>query len=93
MCSFYGVDGELPPNALTASGEVFNRDAMTAAHKTIAFGRSVRVKNENTGRTVDVVINDRGPFVAGRILDLSFAAFGIIGNRDDGVIPCSYVFI
>lgn len=93
MCSFYGADGELPPNALTASGEVFNRDAMTAASKTIAFGRSVRVKNEKTGQTVDVVINDRGPFVAGRILDLSFAAFGKIGNRDDGVIPCSYVFI
>lgn len=93
MCSFYGADGELPPNALTASGEVFNRDAMTAASKTIAFGRSVRVKNEKTGQTVDVVINDRGPFVAGRILDLSFAAFGKIGDRADGVIPCSYVFI
>ncbi|KAJ6649032.1 Endochitinase, partial [Pseudolycoriella hygida] len=93
MCSFYGAPGELPPGALTASGEVFNPNAMTSAHKTLPFGRNVRVKNERTGQTVDVRINDRGPFVAGRILDLSYAAFARIANHDVGVIPCSYVFI
>ncbi|KAJ6638081.1 Acidic endochitinase SP2, partial [Pseudolycoriella hygida] len=92
-CSFYGAPGELPPGALTASGEVFDPNAMTAAHKTIPFGRSIRVMNEQTGQTVDVRINDRGPFREGRIVDLTYAAFGNIANHDVGVIPCSYVFI
>lgn len=87
------MDGELPPGALTASGAVFDRNAMTAAHKTLAFGTQIRVKNEKNGKTVDVKIDDRGPFVPGRIVDLSYAAFGRIGNYDDGVVPCSYTFV
>ncbi len=66
---------------------------MKAAHKTLPFGTRIRVTNKNNGRSVDVTINDRGPFVQGRIVDLTFAAFGQIENRDVGVMPCSYTVI
>lgn len=55
----------------TANGETYDMDAMTAAHKTLAFGTIVRVDNLENGRSVRVRINDRGPFVDGRIIDLS----------------------
>lgn len=55
----------------TASGEIFRQGKRTAAHKTLPFGTKVKVKNIDNGRTVKVRINDRGPFVAGRIIDLS----------------------
>ncbi|MCF0189773.1 MAG: septal ring lytic transglycosylase RlpA family protein [Marinilabiliaceae bacterium] len=58
----------------TANGDTFDQKKMTAAHKTLAFGTKVRVKNVSNGKSVDVIINDRGPFVAGRIIDLSRAA-------------------
>ena len=62
----------------TASGEVFDMDGMTAAHKTFPFGTRLRVTNPKNGKSVVVVVNDRGPFVAGRDLDLSKgAAFAI----------------
>jgi rare lipoprotein A len=67
----------------TASGETFNQNAMTAAHKSLPFGSRVRVVNQQTGRSVVVRINDRGPFVRGRIIDLSKAsaqALGISGH-------------
>jgi rare lipoprotein A len=63
----------------TASGERFNTHALTAAHKTLPFGTCVRVTNKNTGRSVVVRVNDRGPFVAGRVIDLSRAAANAIG--------------
>jgi rare lipoprotein A len=72
------------PQAL-ASGGRFNPGAMTAAHKTLPFGTRVRVKHLSNGRSVDVVINDRGPYVAGRIIDLSKAAAGKIGMTGQGV--------
>lgn len=75
------------------SGETFDRFAMRAAHKTLPFGTRIRVINKNNGRSVDVTINDRGPFVQGRIVDLTFGAFGLIENRDVGVVQCSYVTI
>ena len=59
---------------LTASGEVFNSNALTAAHRTLPFGTRVRVTNINNGRSVIVRINDRGPFVKGRIIDVSAGA-------------------
>jgi len=62
-----------------ASGGRFNPSAMTAAHKTLPFGTRVRVTHARNGRSVDVRINDRGPFVAGRIIDLSKAAAQAIG--------------
>ena len=63
----------------TASGEAFNANAMTAAHRSLPFGTRVRVVNERTGRSVVVRINDRGPYVRGRIIDLSHAAARAIG--------------
>ena len=58
----------------TASGERYNQNKMTAAHKTLPFGTRVRVKNRDNGKNVVVVINDRGPFAKGRIIDVSRAA-------------------
>ena len=55
----------------TANGEIFDQSKTTAAHKTLPFGTKVTVKNLKNGKTVNVRINDRGPFVAGRIIDLS----------------------
>ena len=63
----------------TASGEIFNSNALTAAHRTLRFGSRVRVKHETTRREVTVRINDRGPFKSGRIIDLSRAAAKAIG--------------
>lgn len=63
----------------TASGEPFNTHAMTAAHRSLPFGSRVKVTNERTGRSVVVRINDRGPFVGGRIIDLSKASAQALG--------------
>lgn len=63
----------------TASGEIFDMNAMTAAHRTYPFGTRVRVTDLATGRTVVVRINDRGPFVRGRVIDLSRAAAARLG--------------
>jgi rare lipoprotein A len=63
----------------TASGETFNTNALTAAHRTLPFGAKVRVVNKRTGRSVVVRINDRGPYAHGRIIDLSRAAAQAIG--------------
>jgi rare lipoprotein A len=71
----------------TASGERMNSGAMTAAHRTLPFGTRVTVTNSHTGRSVVVRINDRGPFVRGRVIDLSPAAASAIGVS--GVSPVS----
>lgn len=63
----------------TASGERFNPNGMTAAHRTLPFGTRVRVENTRTGRSVVVRINDRGPFVRGRIIDLSRGSARALG--------------
>ena len=68
-----------------ASGAVFNPNGMTAAHKTLPFGTKVRVTHMGNGRTVDVTINDRGPFIAGRIIDLSRGAASVIGMTGQGL--------
>ena len=70
----------------TASGELFDQKAMTAAHKRLPFGSKVKVTNVDNGKSVVVRVNDRGPFVSGRIIDLSKAAFQRIGNTRSGVI-------
>jgi rare lipoprotein A len=70
----------------TASGERFDNYAMTAAHKTLPFGTEVKVTNSSNGRSVTVRINDRGPFVKGRIIDLSRAAFSQIADLHRGVV-------
>ncbi len=75
---------------MTASGERFNPSAMTAAHKTLPLGSKVRVINPSSGKSVIVRINDRGPYVGGRCLDLSEAAFDAIGNTGSGVMTVKY---
>ncbi|XGB41128.1 MAG: septal ring lytic transglycosylase RlpA family protein [Nodosilinea sp. LVE1205-7] len=69
----------------SASGEMFNENALTAAHRTLPFGTRVRVTNLNTGQQVVVRINDRGPFSHGRLIDLSSAAAARVGIRAAGV--------
>lgn len=68
----------------TASGERYNMYAMTAAHKTLPFGTRVKVTDLATGRTVVVTINDRGPFIKGRIIDLSKKAAQKLGMLEKG---------
>lgn len=70
----------------TASGERFNTRAYTAAHRTLPFGTKVQVTNQKTGRSVVVRINDRGPFVRGRIIDLSSASAQAIGMSGTTVV-------
>ncbi|MCQ4260734.1 septal ring lytic transglycosylase RlpA family protein [Stutzerimonas stutzeri] len=81
--SYYGSQHH---NKLTANGERFDQNSLTAAHRTLPFGSKVRVTNTRTGKSVVVRINDRGPFVRGRIIDLSKAAFQSIGSTRSGVI-------
>lgn len=69
----------------TANGDIFNNNAMTAAHKTLPFGTNVMVKNVNNGKSVKVTINDRGPFIKTRIIDLTRAAFSKIENLNKGL--------
>jgi len=71
----------------TASGEVYDMYGVSAAHRTLPFGTLVRVTRRDDDRSVDVVVNDRGPFVKGRIIDLSYGAARRIGLDLDGVAP------
>jgi rare lipoprotein A len=68
-----------------ASGGWFNPEGLTAAHRTLPFGTRVRVTHAGNGRSVNVVINDRGPFIAGRIIDLSRGAARVIGMTGQGL--------
>ena len=70
----------------TASGELYDKSKMTAAHKKLPFGTIVKVTNKKNRKSVIVKINDRGPFVKGRIVDLSGSAFSSIAKLDAGVI-------
>src|SRR5450631_233529 len=71
VASWYGYEQQ---GKLTANGETFNRRKFTAASRHLPFNTMVRVTNQDNGRSVDVRINDRGPFAKGRVLDLSEAA-------------------
>ena len=73
----------------TANGERFNPDGLTAAHRSLPFGTRVLVRNVKTGRSVVVRINDRGPFVAGRVIDLTFGAARVIDLHSTGVANVS----
>ena len=68
----------------TASGQRFNENAMTAAHRTLPFGTVVKVTDQRTGKSIKVTINDRGPFHKGRIIDLSKAAAAQLGTKNAG---------
>jgi rare lipoprotein A len=79
MASFYGNES----GSRTASGQRFNQNAMTAAHRSLPFGTKLRVTHR--GQSVVVTINDRGPFIRGRVLDLSTGAARAIGLTGAGV--------
>lgn len=72
---------------LTASGERFDMHALTAAHPTLPFGTRLRVVNLSNDREIEVRVNDRGPWIRGRILDLSYAAARALHAVEAGVIP------
>lgn len=84
QASFYGA-GDGFNGKKTANGETFNKNKLTAAHKTLPFGTIVKVTNLSNGQSVKVRINDRGPFVKGRIIDLSEKAAKKIDMRTKGV--------
>src|ERR1017187_6494958 len=86
LASWYGKEFDGLP---TASGETFRPEKLPAAHRTVPLGTVLDVTNEKNGKIVRVKINDRGPFIAGRILDLSKAAAAEIGSVADGVVPVS----
>jgi rare lipoprotein A len=69
---------------LTASEEPYDRDALTAAHRTLAFGTRIKVTNLDNGKSVEVVINDRGPHTRDRVIDVSGAAARQLGLVDSG---------
>jgi len=81
IASWYGEDFN---GRLTANGEVYDMYKFTAAHKTLPLGTVVKVTNQENGKTVEVRINDRGPYVKGRIIDLSRTAGRAIGMREAG---------
>jgi len=100
ICAFATPISILPTNAIeaqtgiasyyksgkrTANGETFDPDGYTAAHRSLKFGTRVRVTNLRNGRSVIVRINDRGPFVRGRIIDLAYAAAKAVDLYDSGV--------
>ncbi len=75
-----GVASNYSTGKITANGEAFKPQSVSAAHKTLPFGSKVAVVNQRTGRSIVVRINDRGPFVKGRIIDLSSGASRALGG-------------
>ncbi len=88
IASWYGRDFH---GKKTSNGEIYDMHAMTAAHKTLPLGVYVRVKRLDNGREIVVRVNDRGPFVAGRIIDLSYAAAQKLGIAEIGTTPVQIV--
>jgi rare lipoprotein A len=77
----------------TSSGEIYDMNKLTAAHRTLPLGTRLLVTNRENGRTVEVRINDRGPFRRDRVLDLSYAAARQLGAVADGVIPVTFTVV
>lgn len=84
IASWYGPGFHGKP---TASGIIYNQHDLTAAHQTLPLGTRVLVSNLDNGRSIEVLINDRGPFAKGRIIDLSYAAAETLGMIGPGTIP------
>jgi len=82
VASFYGEEFD---GRHTSNGEIFDMHGNSAAHKTLPFGTVLKVTYPPTGKSVTVIINDRGPFIPGRDLDLSYGAAKEIGLTGDGV--------
>jgi rare lipoprotein A len=85
-----GVASYYQSGKQTANGESFNPYGLTAAHRTLPFGTKVRVTNMRTGKSVVVRINDRGPFIRGRVIDLSLGAAKLVGMTTSGVAKVTY---
>ncbi len=88
IASWYGKDFHGKP---TSSGEVFDMNVISAAHKILPLGTYVRVRNLKNGKIIDLRINDRGPFVAGRVIDLSKAAAKALGIYGPGTAPVEVI--
>jgi rare lipoprotein A len=88
-----GVASYYKSGRVTANGERFNPRGLTAAHRTLKFGTKVRVTNLKNGRSVVVRINDRGPFIRGRIIDLAYGAATAVGLHKSGVAKVSVVVL
>jgi len=84
MASWYGAGEQ---GKLTADGEIYNRHALTAAHRHLPFNTRIMVTNRENGRSVEVRINDRGPYSKNRVLDLSEAAAKALDMKKSGVTP------
>jgi rare lipoprotein A len=84
LASWYG---DYHHGQRTASGEVFDMRQLTAAHRTLPLGTRLRVTNLQNGRMVRVRVNDRGPYVPGRVLDLSREAARVLDMVERGVVP------
>jgi rare lipoprotein A len=89
MASWYGSEN----GRQTASGERFNRHALTAAHRKLPFGTMVRVTNTLNGKWVDLRINDRGPWRRGRIIDVTEAAAAILDMKQLGTVPVTVLVL
>jgi rare lipoprotein A len=87
MASWYG---EPHHGQKTSSGEIYDMHKLTAAHKTLPIGTRLLVTNPENGKQVEVRINDRGPFVEGRVLDVSYAAARALGVERAGVFRVRY---
>ena len=84
LASWYGEDFH---GKLTSNREIYNMNDMTAAHKTLPFETRVIVTNLNNNKSVTVRINDRGPFIEGRDIDLSYAAAKVLEMIEPGIVP------
>ena len=88
--SFYGGHGDGYAWRTMANGQPMNPNAMITAHRSLPFGTRLRVTNQSNGKSVVVRVTDRGPFVAGRSLDLSVGAFSMIASPGQGVANVCY---
>jgi rare lipoprotein A len=89
LASWYGAD----QGRHTASGERFDADALTAAHRHLPFGTVVRVTNQLNGKSVDVRINDRGPWRHDRIIDVTDAAADVLDMKKAGTVPVTILVL
>ncbi|MBX9924806.1 MAG: septal ring lytic transglycosylase RlpA family protein [Hyphomicrobiaceae bacterium] len=90
IASWYGLDFH---GRSTANGEIYDMHALTAAHPTLPLPSHVRVENVSTGRSIIVRVNDRGPFVSGRIIDLSHAAASALGFTNRGLAHVRVTYV
>jgi rare lipoprotein A len=92
LASHYGV-GDGYHGQRTANGERYNAYGKSVAHKWLPFGTRLRVTNQRNGKSVIVRVNDRGPYVGGRDLDLSYGAFSSIASTSQGVASICYSLV